>query len=135
MNIAAIKTLLETLHPVSGEWDADDALAAAQFNAKDIQHVRDSMSGEEVFAVTDKLEFAGLTEHEQQIWMAFCARSDIDPEGLANVDLVKWVFGEEGSTTLSNLGTARTESISLATQEGLGTVYPVHVTSARAYHA
>ena len=132
-DIAKLKTLLATPHPVSGAWSEDDALAAAQFNAEDIEHVKDSLSGEQIFAVTNTAEFAGLTEHKQQLWLAFCARDSINPAGSANVALVQWVFGA-GSNTLAALATARTELIGLASREGLGLVYPSHVTAARVYH-
>jgi len=130
-DIAKLKTLLATPHPVSGAWSEDDAEAADQFNAEDIPHVKDSLSGEEIFAVTDATEFAGLTEHKRQMWMSFCGRDSIDPEGPANVALVQWVFGA-GSDTIAALAAARTELISLATQEGLGTIYTGHIQQARA---
>ena len=129
-DIAKLKTLLATPHPVSGAWSEDDAEAAAQFNAEDISHIKDSLSGEQIFAVTVTAEFAALTEHKQLMWMSFCARDSIDPEGSANVALVQWVFGA-GSATLAALAVARTELISLATQEGLGTVYTGHIQQAR----
>ena len=130
MDIAAIKILLATPHPVSGAWNEDDALAADQFNAEDIVHVKASMSGDEVFAATDAGEFSGLTDHKQQLWMAFCGRSNIDPAGASNVALVNWVFGTT-SATLTALASARNEMISLATQEGLGFVRTGHVAQAR----
>lgn len=130
MNISLIKTLLATPHPVSGAWYEDDALAADQFNAEDIERIKGSMSGDEVFAATDAAEFTALTDHKRQLWVAFCGRSGIDPAGSSNVAFVNWVFGES-STTLSNLASARNEMISLATQEGLSEVKSGHVQEAR----
>ncbi len=131
MDIARLKTLLASPHPVSGAWDADNELAAAQFNAVDMTRVRLSMTGDEVFAATDTTEFGGLTDHQQQIWLAFCGRETIDPAGTSNVALVTWVFGGP-SVTLAALAAARTEAVSLATSEGLGVVKVGYIQRARA---
>ena len=130
MDIAKLKTLLATPHPVSGAWNEDNALAADQFNAANIAHTKDSLSGEQIFAVTNTTEFAALTEHKQSMWLSFCARDSIDPVGSANVAFVQWVFGA-GSTTIAALVVARAELISLTTQEGLGVVYTGHIQQAR----
>jgi len=130
MDITKLKTLLASPHPISGPWNADDALAAAQFNVENITPIKSSMSGDEVFAATDAVEFGGLVEHKQQLWMAFCGRDSINPAGVSNVALVSWVFGG-GSATLTALKEVRKEKISLAVREGLGFVYPGHVENAR----
>jgi len=130
MDIAKVKTLLASPHPESGAWAEADVDAAAQFNAVDMTRVKPGMTGDEVFAATDAAEFGALTEHKQQLWMAFCGRDSINPAGESNVALVKWVFGDT-STTLTALAAARTEAISLAMNEGLGTVLPGHIENAR----
>ena len=107
-----------------------DAEAAASLNTLDIDRVRASMSGDEVFCQTDPGEFAGLTDAKKSLWLAFCARDSINPKDGANIEFVKWIFGDE-STTVSRLSTARMETISLATELGLGFVYPGHVQTAR----
>ncbi len=131
MNIAKIKTLLASPHPESGAWDAIDAAAAVQFNVVDMTRVKPGMSGDEVFAATDATEFGELTDHKQQIWVAFCGRDTIDPSGASNVALVAWVFGGT-SDTLEALAAARTEVVSLAIGEGLGVVKTGHIQRARA---
>ena len=130
MDIAKLKTLLATPHPVSGAWNEDDALAADQFNTANITHIKDRLSGEQIFAVTNTIEFAALTEHKQLMWLSFCSRDSIDPAGSANVAFVQWVFGA-GSATIAALVVARAELISLTTQEGLGTIYTGHIQQAR----
>jgi len=129
-DIAKLKTLLASDHPVSGAWDADDALAAAQGNVVDMTRVRPSLSGDAVFAATDETEFGNLSAHKQIIWLALCGRDSIDPSGASNVALVNWVFGA-ASATLTALAAARTEAVSLFTKEGLGTVAPGHIENAR----
>ena len=130
MDIAKLKILLASPHPISGAWNVDDALAADQFNAENITRIKSSMSGDEVFAATDAVEFGPLIEHKQQLWMAFCGRDSINPDGASNVALVSWVFGS-GSATLTALKAARQEKISLAAQEGLGHVRTGDVQRAR----
>ena len=71
MDIAKLKTLLASPHPMTGMWEADDTLAAGQFNAEDITRIKTSMSGDEVFGATVVADFGGLTEHKQQLWLAF----------------------------------------------------------------
>ena len=133
MDIAKLKLLLESPHPVSGDWDVDDTVTANQFNAVDCQRIKPIMSGDEVFAATVASEFLGVVDHKQLVWMAFCGRETINPSGGSNVALVNFVFGE-ASATLTALAEARKENVSFAVKEGLGTVRPAHVSQARAYH-
>lgn len=132
-NIQKIKTLLASPHPVSGAWNENDVLAAEQFSVENIVRVKPFMTGDEVFAATDATEFGSLADHKQSVWLAFCGRDSINPSGTANVALVNWVF-DASSTTLASLASARAETVSLATKEGLDVVYPAHVKHARAYH-
>ena len=131
MDIAALKVLLGSPHPVSGTFSEDAAAAAAQFNEQDCTRVKPSLSGDEVFAATEAAAFGDLTDHKRLAWLAFCGRESIDPDGEANVALVTWVFGSP-STTLANLAAIRTEVVSFAVREGLGYVYEGHIEQARA---
>ena len=55
------------------------------------------------------------------MWVSFCDRDSIDPSASANVDFVKFIFGNTGAT-ITALIAARNESISRAEELGLGTV-------------
>ena len=130
MDIPKLKTLMESPHPVSGAWEADDALAADQFNAVDCTRIKPSLSGDEVFAATDGSEFAGVSAHNQLIWVSFCGRDSINPSGVSNIALVNFVFGP-ASATLTALAAARQEGVSFAVKEGLGVISPGHIENAR----
>lgn len=107
-----------------------DAEVAADLLTEYRSRVRVSMSGDEIFAATDATDFADLTDHKRELWLALCARDILDPAGAANVALVMWIFGG-GSTTLANLITSRQEAISRATELGLGHVREGDVQRAR----
>jgi len=129
--IDAIATELAGSHPVSGAYNADDALAAAQLNEVNVTRIKSSMSGDEIFAATNGTEFGALSDSMKSQWLAFCGRETIDPGGAANVAFVQYIFGA-GSTTLSSLASARQETVSQATVIGVGQVRTYDVTEARA---
>ena len=52
-DIAKLKTLLASPHPVSGAWADSDAAAAAQGNVVDMEENIDSLSGDQLFTATD----------------------------------------------------------------------------------
>jgi len=108
---------------------ADDLNTA--YRTRNVQ----SFSGDFMFTQTDPSEFAGLSADKQKLWVSFTSKESVDPWATNNVEFVKWVFGD-ASTTLNNLGNARTESISRAQELGLlsGTrleIGPAHVANAR----
>ena len=130
MDYAILRAELLAGHPDTGAYAADAETAANQGNAVNRTRIRESMSGDEIFQQTDKVEFASLTTEKQQLWLAFCGRDQIDPSKDANIDFVKWVYGD-GSNTVSNLNTARTEQVSRFVEIDLGVVAPGHVENAR----
>ena len=132
MNYTALKAEIDAGHPDTGAYDADSAIAAQQINAANRTRIKASMTGSEIFAATDSAEFDGLTAAKKDLWLAFCAIDNQNPEagGLAQLFTVS-IFGG-GSTTVSTLGSIREESISRSTELGLGTVKQVHIDKARA---
>ena len=130
-NLQALRAELDAGHPDTGAYNADAQLAADQINVVNRTVNVDSLDGDTVFAATDEAEFAGLTDHKQTMWMSLCGRSSIDPFGAANIDLLKWVFGN-GSTTQSNLAALRVRSVSRADELGIGRVAAGTVEQARA---
>jgi len=109
-----------------------NAEAAADLNTEYRTQHKATLTSDEMFTKTDATEFSNLTDHKQDLWVGFCGH-DIDPWDSVNVSFVKWIFGNQ-STTVSNLGGARTDSISRAAELGLGTVKPGHVQNARLVH-
>ena len=130
MDLTALKAELDSGHPGTGAYNADATTAAGQLNAVNRTQIKSSMSGDAIFAATDTTEFGALTDHKQQIWLAFCGRETVDPAGASNVALVTWVFGAE-SDTLTALAAARTDNVSRATELELGAVKYSDIIQAR----
>ncbi len=131
MNIAALVAELMAGHPDTGVYSGTAATAAGQLNAVNRTTVKSSMSGDEIFAATNAIEFVTITDHKRGMWLSFCARDSIDPAGASNVALVNWIFGDS-SATLTALAAARTNDVSRAQELGLGKVGVGHVQIARA---
>jgi len=91
---------------------------AADLNSVYRTRNRASVTGDEIFAATDSVEFNGLTSEAKSMWLAFCGRSYLDPFSPANVAFVQWVFGS-GSDTVTNLMDLRVADISRAQELGI----------------
>ena len=133
MNIAALKAELDAGHPDTGAYTTGNPeTAAAELNAVNRTKNKSSLTGDEMFDATVIADWAGLTDHQQQLWVAFTSKDSIDPFGVANVAFVTNLFGA-GSDTLTALAALRKDDVSRAVELGLGEVKPGHVTEALAY--
>lgn len=130
MDIAALKAELLAGHPDTGAYNANDALAAAELNVVNRNRNRTSMSGREVAAEIVDADYDGLTEEKKSQVLALTSGSDIDPFGFA-ANVVKDIFGD-GSATVTALAAARVETVSRATEIGIGLVKVGYVEQARA---
>ena len=128
-DIAKLKTLLASPHPVSDAWAVDDAAAAAQGNEPDMEENVDSLSGNQLFTSTDPGEFAALTDAKKQMWVSWC-NVDRDPHNAANVAFVNFIFGG-GSKTIAALALLRKRPVSLFVKKGLGFLYTGDIENAR----
>ena len=134
MNYAVLKTEVTTDPLGRGYSEMTDAEIAASLNDTVDRVVnKSSLSGDEMFGATVTAGFAALTAEKKAIWVSFCGRDSIDPFSTANVEFVKWVFGNT-SDTVTALAALRVSTVSRATELGLGTVYPSQVTRAKVYH-
>ncbi len=102
--------------------------AADDLNTSYRTRNRTSMSGDEIAQAADSTEYNALddgsvnnTSDTKSHWLAFCARTEIDPFATANVELVISIFGNP-SVSRTNLIAARIESITRGTELGLGSV-------------
>ena len=128
MDYQALKTELDAGHP---DTDAEfDALAATEMNAVNRTRNRGSMLGDEIFAATDNAEFGALTDHHQEMWVAFTSKDIIDPFGQSNIDFLDHIFGGS-SVTKTTLAGLRTTDVSRATEIGIEEPNASHVTHAR----
>ena len=131
MDIQALASELSGDPLARGYAGMSDAAAAASLNDTiDRTTNKSSMSGDEIFAATDSTEYDALTTDQKQLWLAFCGRDTVDPFGTANVAFVVSLFGNP-STTRTALINGRVNSVSRATELGLGLVKPGHVGMAR----
>jgi len=111
-------------YPVSDQGAADLINSLATGRTRN----RASMTGDEVAqqavpAAYDALDDGSVaaTADVKSHWLSFCARASVDPFAPANEQLVISIFGS-GSQTVINLQAARLETISRATELGLGFV-------------
>ena len=130
-DIAKLKTLLASPHPVSGAWAADDAAAAAQGNEVDMEENINSLTGNQLFTATDIGEFGALTDAKRSDWISWC-NTDRDPWNAINVLFVDFIFGGPTSATKTALALLRKRDVSFFAKEGLGFIYPGHIENARA---
>ena len=99
-----------------------DRQAADLMNVVNRPRGRASMSGDEVFQnIESQAVWDLLTPEQRNEFLTLCARDSIDPFGPANVALVTSIFGG-GSATVTNLQTARVETVSRGVELGLGRV-------------
>lgn len=132
MDLAALAAEFTAGHPVTGAYNVDAKLAAAEINALNISVIKESMSGSEMLALTDATEFGGLTDSKKSEWLSFCGVDSHSPvnNGVAH-KFVEYIFGGT-STTETNLAAGRNENVSRSSQLGFGTVKEVDVLAARA---
>lgn len=106
-----------------------DQQLADSLNAKTRSRNRSSMSASEVMNQIDVAEFNALTTvNERKIWDVLHI-GEINPFGV-EATIFSNVFGG-GSSTISNLQTARVQSISRAEELGFGFIPVGEVTNAR----
>lgn len=79
-------------------------------NAADLPRNRTSMTGREVKAAVDVTEYKALSDAKKQMLLELVKRDDLDLFGI-DKDILLDIFGS-GSTTGTNLVTARVEMIS-----------------------
>jgi len=130
MDYAVLKAELTAGHPVTGAYSANDATAATEINVVKRTRNVNKLTGDQMFAATDGVQFTGLTEEQRGLWLSFCGRESIDPFGNANVNFVTWIFGA-GTATITALVALRKEDVSRAQELSLGIVNEGHITEAR----
>lgn len=130
-NLEVLRLELDTGHPDTGSYNADNQLAADEINVVNRTRNRDIISGDNIFAATVSAGFLALSDLNKQLWVSFCGRNELDPFGTANVDFVKFIFGFP-SATVTALNSVRVENISRATELGLSRVREGTVAAARA---
>ncbi len=104
-----------------------DQQFADSLNAKDIDVIKSTVSGSDVFAATVDTEYDALTAGLRQEWLSLCAIDSLVPSnGEAAASTVIRIFGG-GSATIANLQTLRTSTISRGSQLGLPVISLSHI--------
>ena len=103
-----LEKLLTIIQAMPGYVDATNPTneAVETYLNESVDQPITSLTGNKVFTATDGAEFAALADAKQQLWMAFCGQSEIDPWDSANITFLQWVFGSN-STTQANLAALR----------------------------
>lgn len=129
MDYTALKAELAVGHPGTGDYDADDAIAAGQLNAVNRTRDKTSLTGSEVLNAIDKTEYLALTDPMKQLVWNVLHIGEINPFGVEAALFVE-AFGQT-SATIAALQTKRVEAVSRAEELGLGFVFPGDVENAR----
>ncbi len=123
MNLAALKTELAAGHPGTGPYDADHATAAAQLNAANRTRLREP-------TVDESAAWLASSGIAAKIDAATASGDTAQPVPISV--LVKLATASVISAAdRTALQTTITESVSRATEIGLGYVKPGHVEMAR----
>ena len=118
----AIKAELDTDPLTRGYSGMTDEQAAADLNTEYRSRIKPTLSGIELRGAFDETEFAALTDGEKQMALAWASADEYDSSTDGADDrILKSIFGA-GSTTRSNLATARQETVSRAVELGFGPV-------------
>lgn len=129
MDIDALKAELLAGHPDTGPYDADDAVAAGQLNAKNRTRNKASLTGSQVLNAINKGEFNALGAANKQLVWDILHLGELNPFG-READLMTDIFGG-GSATIAGLAVLRLEEISRGVELRLGVVKVGHVQMAR----
>jgi hypothetical protein len=129
MNLEALKAELTDDPLERGYSGMSDAEAATSLNTVDCTRNRTTMTGSEIVNAIDSVEWAALSDAQQQTFWNIAHLGTVDPCGVEATMLIS-VFGA-GSGTIAALAAARTEDVSRANELGIGVVFPGDVENAR----
>ena len=130
MNIDILKAELTDDLLSRGYSGMSDLEAATDLNTVYRTKTRDTVSGSEIFNVTDADEYTDLTNEQKISWDALCAIDSINTSSGVAKSKEAELFGP-GTTTRSNLAALRSPPASRAEELGLGIVYEGNVQEAR----
>lgn len=119
MDYQALNTELTTDPLTRGYSGMSDSEAADDLNSVYRTLPVDTVSGSDIFNVTDDVEYGALTAEEQNRWVNMCGVQEIDVASGVAKSLEAELFGG-GTTTRSNLAALKTRDVSRATELELG---------------
>ncbi len=131
MNIEVLAAELVAGHPITFAYDADDAIAADQLNAKNVARNVTSVTGQEVFEAATATDYAALSVEHKTLFLGIVGMGTILVNGVNTKAALLAMFGP-GTDTRANLAALQQETVSRAVELGLGFVYQGHIEAARA---
>jgi len=134
--LTAIRAELDTDPLGRGYSGMADGVAKNNMNTViDRTRVKASMTAEEILGSVDTVEYAALADLNRDAFglvMTAAGDGGVDPaDGQPAANVVVLAFGG-GSTTVTNLASARNESVSRGVELGWGRVYINDIADARA---
>jgi len=130
MDLVKLKAHIDSDPDVRGYVGMTDEEVSIDLHVPDRHtRIRNSMSRNEVIEAVVPAEYSALSDAKKAEFWGLIGVDNIDPSGNSAL-VVQDIFG--ASTTVTNLNTARQESVNDAEYYELGDVTPGDVTQARA---
>ncbi len=130
MDYEVLKAELIAGHPVTGAYDADASIAAAQINAVNCTEDVESVTGQDIFEAVVPAEYTALSDAHKTLLGMILSLGTILVNGTNTKTALLDMFGG-GTITRTNLAALQKRDVSRAGELGLGFVYPGHIENAR----
>lgn len=130
MDIDALKAELLAGHPVTGDYDADDAIAAGQLNAVNRTDNVESVTGQAIFEAVVPAHHTALSAENKALFGVIVGMGEILVNG-TNTKAALTAMFSGATATLQALAALQTIDVSRAIELGLGSVKAGHVEEAR----
>ena len=129
MNNEALKAELTNDPEGRGYSGMSDAQAAASFATLDRERNVTTVSGQEIFEAVVAADYTALSADDRQLFLAIVGMGTILVNGTNTKTALTTMFA--ATPTLANLAALQTETVSRATELGLGLVKVGHIQEAR----
>jgi hypothetical protein len=131
INYTLLAAELAAGHPITGAYDADDALAAEQGNLANVE-VNKLTTPQEAADATDANEFNALPDADQNLWVGILSWDSINlNEGIGLATATGIWAGAAGTITRPALIATRTHLVGRFEELGFGRVRTADITQAR----
>lgn len=131
MDIAALAAELAAGHPITGAYSLDDAIAADELNAVNVEVNVESVLGQAIFEAAPIAEQDALTDRENATFLGIVGMGQVFVNATNTKAAILELFGP-GTETRTNLAALQKKTISRATELEFGTVRAGDIQRARA---
>jgi len=129
MNITILRAELTDDPETRGYSGMSDVQAAASFATLDRERNVTTVSGQEIFEAAVAADYAALSAGDRELFLAIVGMGTILVNGTNTKAALTTMFA--ATLTLANLAALQTETVSRATELGLGLVKVGHIQEAR----